>query len=237
MTTSRIGPAAASPVSYPNEAHSLFVTGGINAELDTSFNTGEVLTDAGWQEFLPDLPAPVVDHCMVLVNSTTVMIIGGIQHESAECPAGAKTFYFNSENGNWTKGPKLLNSRYLHSCGKLQEDIGSSQYSVVVAGGYDGPLISFGNKTYFMSSVEILDFGSSAWRTGPSLPFGISGASMVEDLFGGVVLIGGNNGECLDTLYQLSHANSEWILMPQKLKVARQWATAFFVRDEITNCK
>ena len=92
MTTSRIGPAAASPVSYPNEAHSLFVTGGINAELDTSFNTGEVLTDAGWQEFLPDLPAPVVDHCMVLVNSTTVMIIGGIQHESGECPAGAQTF-------------------------------------------------------------------------------------------------------------------------------------------------
>ena len=88
-----------------------------------------------------------------------------------------------------------------------------------------------------MSSVEILDFGSSAWRTGPSLPFGISGASMVEDLFGGVVLIGGNNGKRLDTLYQLSHANSEWILMPQKLKVARQRAAAFFVRDEITNCK
>ena len=234
MNTPRLAPAAATPFPYPNEAHSLFVTVGYNGPFG-HLNTGEVLTDAGWQEFLPYLPVTIVGHCMVLVNSTTVLVIGGLQNDE-ESPS-LKTFYFNTENGNWIDGPNLLSNRYRHSCGKLQEESESSQYSVIVAGGYNGPFFSHENQTYCMSSVEILDFGASAWRKGPSLPFGISGASMVEDLFGGVVLIGGNNGECLDTLYQLSHANSEWILMPQKLKVARQWATAFFVRDEITNCK
>ena len=103
----------------------------------------------------------------------------------------------------------------------------SSQESVIVAGRY------YGN---YMSSVEILDLGSSEWRTGPEFQFGINKTSMVEHPSGGVVLIGGDNGTYLDTLYHLPQANSEWVLMSQKLNVAREFATAFLVQDEITNC-
>ena len=216
--------AAASLSPYPNENHSLLVTGGLDGNI--KFNTMAVLSDSGWQELPISLPVTVFGHCMVLLNLTTVMLIGGRQDDSLYSP---DTFYFNTENEKWVAGPKLISSRYHHSCGMLRNSQ-SSQESVIVAAGNNGlwPL---------MASVEILDVGASEWRTGPSLPFGIREASMVEDPSGGVLLIGGYNGTYMNTIYQLSDENSEWNLMPQKLKVGRSWATAFLVPEEITNCK
>jgi len=37
----------------------------------------ELLGESGWQEKLPNLPVPLNAHCMVLLNDTTVMVIGG----------------------------------------------------------------------------------------------------------------------------------------------------------------
>jgi len=42
-------------------------------------NTVEILTDNGWKADFPELPVKVDFHCMVLINSTTVMLIGGVQ--------------------------------------------------------------------------------------------------------------------------------------------------------------
>ena len=215
------GNAAAFSFPYPNGALSLFVTGGLDNFW--SLNTMEVLIDDGWQKLPSSIPATIDGHCMVHINFTTVLIIGGHQNGTAS----PNTFYYNTENGDWDDGPRLLSSRYDHSCGKLQRDSLSSKDSIIVAGGVNGT---------FLSSVEILNVGSSNWRTGPKLPFGILGASMIEHPSGGVVLVGGYNGSNLDTLYHLPHASSEWVLMPQKLKAARRYATAFLVPDEITSC-
>ncbi len=57
--------------------------------------------------------------------------------------------------------------------------------SIIVASGWNG--------TSRLSSVEILDEGLNEWQTGPELPFGIDGSRMVDDLNGGVVLIGGES--------------------------------------------
>ena len=156
------------------------------------------------------------------------MVIGGWQDDSQNSP---RTYFFNTENEEWSPGPDLLYGRSLHSCGKLQKESGSSEECVIVAGGENGV-------EYALNSVEILNFGATEWKTGPSLPSAIFGASVVELSSGGIVLIGGltDNGTLLDTLYQLSHANSEWVLMSQKLKEGRLLATAFLVPDEITNC-
>ena len=219
MTTARCN-AASSPSPYPNGAHSLFVTGGYN------LSTAEFLTERGWQKLSTYLPVTIALHCMVLLNSTTVLIIGGYQNGAGYSP---NTLYFNAENEEWVQGPQLLKGRNVPSCGKLKKDSQSSEKSIIVVGG---------NDKGFISSVEILDVGASEWKSGPSLQYGILGASMVEDSFGGVILIGGDNGTTfLDSLYQLSHANSEWLLMPQKLKVGRRYATSFLVPDEITLCK
>ena len=215
LTTARVF-AAASQSPYPNRQQSLFVSGGFNNQ-DFYLTTAEVLSDQGWQELQFPLPVRTSEHCMLLFNSTTVLVIGGI-------PNSPDSFFFNTENEIWVEGPKLLTGRQFHSCGKLLKDNGSSQFSVIVAGG-DGK-----------TSVEILDVGASEWRNGPNHPLAIAEASMVEDPFGGIFLIGGFNGTYLDTIFQLPRADSEWILMPQKLKVARGFATAFLVPSEITIC-
>ena len=223
MTTPRSF-AAASTAPPSDGAHSLYVTGG---QAEGKYpNTLEVLSDDGWHQLTTPLPVETIDrHCMVLLNLTTVMIIGGTQGESNY---STNTYFFNTDNGEWVAGPMLFSSKYLLSCGKILNDSQSHKESVIVAGGCD---------PYASSSVDILDLGASKWRKGPNLPIPICEASMVEDGFGGVLLIGGWNGTgYLDTLYQLSHSNSEWILMPQKLKFGRAFVTAFLVPDEITNC-
>jgi hypothetical protein len=164
---------------------------------------------------------------MVTINSTTVMAIGGYQNDQYS----GKTFYFTIGEESWTEGPELKNKRDFHSCGKIRRDKDSQEMSIIVAGGYDGSLLS---------SVEILHEGSNEWQTGPELPFAINKSQMVEDQNGGVVLIGGQTSSVsnLDTLYQLPHGGQDivWTKMEQNLKTGRNQHTAFFIPDNIFDC-
>ena len=45
---------------------------------------------------------------------------------------------------------------------------------------------------HYEASVEVLSFNPYKWNSGPSLPYGISGAVAVETPNGGVILVGGN---------------------------------------------
>jgi hypothetical protein len=221
-TTNKCSNAVVSLSPYPTKPYKLFLTGR---------KTIEVLTEKGWKE-LPQT-SPVVniyDHCAVLINSTTVMVIGGIQN----LQFSNKTYFFNTENEIWTEGPQLKNIRKSHSCGTIRKSSQSQEFSVIVAGG-DGYEI--------FASVEILDPGSNEWRKGPELPFGIEEAQMVEDQNGGVVLVGGRTGnylnrKYLDTLYQLPHggADTEWLEMEQKLETGRAYHVAFLVPDSLVDC-
>jgi hypothetical protein len=223
--------AAASPSPYPSKSQKLFVTGGTDETRD-GLNTTEVLTEQGWKTLEQKLPALIEDHCSVLVNATTVLIIGGMQNDSVP----TNTYYFNTENEIWTEGPSFKNRRFSHSCGKIRTNNQSQEFSIIIAGGYDG--------APYLSSVEILDSGSKEWRKGPELPLGITDAQMVEDQNGGVVLVGGSyyynstTSYYLDTLYQLPHAGptAEWTKMKQKLKKGRSSHVAFMVPDTVAKC-
>jgi hypothetical protein len=218
--------AAISPSPYPSKFQKVFVTGGLNG--DSKLKTTEVLTEQGWKTLAQSLPVTVYGHCSVLVNSTTVMIIGGRQNDSTS----PNTYFFNTETEVWTEGPQLKNRRSGHSCGRIRKNRQSQEFSIVVAGGY--------YKLSLLSSVEILDLGSKEWRKGPDLPFGIYEGEMVEDQSGGVVLVGGESDAdpFLDTLIQLPHggADAEWIRMKQKLKLKRRNHVAFLVPDNIVDC-
>jgi N-acetylneuraminic acid mutarotase len=186
-----------------------------------------MLTEEGWESNIPSLPVTIAAPCMVTVNSTTVMVIGGRQNGQYS----GKTFYFTFGEESWTEGPELKNKRRYHSCGKIRRNKESQEMVIIVAGGYDGS---------FLSSVEILDEGSNEWQTGPELPFGIYGSEMVEDQNGGVVLIGGKSSSVgtLDTLYQLPHGGQDavWIKMEQKMQTGRRQHTTFLVPDNIVDC-
>jgi hypothetical protein len=210
----------------------LLVLGGYGGPF-SSLNSADMLTEEGWERNIPNLPVSNHGHCMVNVNSTTVMVIGGWQNGQIS----GKTFYFTFGEESWTEGPELMNKRRYHSCGKIRRDKGSQEMSIIVAGGYAGHLYASG---FSLSSVEILDEGSNEWQTGPELPFGIAFSQMVEDQNGGVVLIGGesSSGDNLDTLYQLPHGGQDavWTKMEQKMKTGRSGHTAILVPDNIVDC-
>ena len=214
-----ISAVSASP--YPNGSHRFLVTGGIGG-----LNSGEVLTDIGWQNLTTHLPTSIYGHCMVHINSTTAVIIGGTQNQIYSTPY---TYFFNSEHELWFPGPSLKGGRNWSSCGKISKDNNSHEFSVIVVGGI--------NNIKRLASAEILDEGSSEWRKGPDYPFGISSPSLIEYPGGGVILVGGDSDFSTENkIYYLEHANSTWVEMPQKLKVGRESAIAFLVPDEITNC-
>jgi hypothetical protein len=205
----------------------ILVTGGDDAS-GFNLNSAEILTEEGLERNIPALPVTIYGHCMVTVNSTTVMAIGGYQNGQIS----GKTFFFTFGEKSWTEGPELKNERVYHSCGRIRRDKESQEMSIIVAGGYDGSSL--------LSSVEILDKGSNEWHTGPELPFGIDESQMVEDQNGGVVLIGGYSSSVdkLDTLYQLPHGGQDtvWTKMEQKMKTGRYVHTAFMVPDNIAAC-
>ncbi len=212
----------------------LLVTGG--ADGSASLNSAEMLTEEGWESNIPTLPVTIHPHCMVTVNSTTVMAIGGVQNDHLS----GKTFYFTFGEESWTEGPELKNKRGHHSCGKIRRNKESQEMSIIVVGGiYNSQL----------SSVEILDEGSNEWQTGPELPFAIYHSEMVEDQNGGVVLIGGRSSAVgtldtldtlvnLDTLYQLPHGGQDavWTKMEQKMNTGKNAHTAFLVPDNVADC-
>ncbi len=209
----------------------LLVTGGEDGS--DYLNSSEMLTEEGWESNIPSLPVTIRDHCMVTVNSTTVMAIGGNQNGQYN----RKTFYFTFGKEHWTEGPKLRVSRGQHSCGRIRRGRESQEMSIIVAGGRDS---RFNDVNSYLSSVEILHEGSNEWQLGPELPFGIYNSQMVEAQNGGVVLIGGQSSTdaSLNTLYKLPNAgwDSVWTKMQQKLKTGRSDHTAFLVPDNIVEC-
>ena len=215
--------AAITPFPNSNETQQYLVTGGIGSE---SFSTWEILNGDAKKPSSGVLPVSIFGQCMTIVNSTTIIMIGGNQDNIF---GSFRTHFFNTENQNWVEGPALKVGRTFLTCGRIRKDSQSSQYTTIVIGGE--------GKDGMLSSVEILDDGSSEWQTGPELPFPNGGASLVEDSQGGVLIIGGYNGRNnLGSLLHLTDAKSNWEVMPQKLKTPRYSVTAFFVPDEIVNC-
>jgi N-acetylneuraminic acid mutarotase len=209
----------------------LLVSGGsIGSD---QLNSTEVLSEEGWEKNAPFLPVSIEGHCMVQINSTTVMIIGGSQNNSIKYKAN--TFYLNLKEHTWTEGPKLTNARAFHTCGRIRKDPKSQEISIIVVGGTVGGSDNTASPNITTTSVEILDKGSNEWRKGPALPFGIGASQMVEVDNGGVALIGGGSDSelYLDTIFQLPHGgkNAGWTEMKQKLTTGRYGHTAFLVPD------
>jgi N-acetylneuraminic acid mutarotase len=218
----------------------LLVTGGLLndyvilttglSESSTPLSSAEMLTEEGWKVNIPSLPVTFAGHCMVTVNSTTVMVIGGWQGHFYS----GKTFYLNIREERWTEGPELKKERFFHTCGKIKRDKESQEMTIIVAGGENG--------AQYFTSVEILNEGSNEWQTGPELPLEVFEPQLIEDQNGGVFLIGGasirEDFSYIDTLYQLPYGGQDavWTKMKQKLNTARRFYTAFLVPDNTVEC-
>ena len=197
----------------------LFLSGGYNYQM---LATAEVLTKDGFEKAPVQLPVSMDFHCMVMLNSTSIIVLGGREGSRYT----VDTHILNTETMQWSDGPRLSSLRLAPNCARIAKSSHETEKSIIVAGGlyFDGS---------DLSSVEILDVASNQWLKGPELPFPISGSAMVEDPRGGVALIGGrgNDSTYLDTIFHLPHAGegAQWEQLPQKLKVGRGHHTAFLI--------
>jgi len=145
---------AISPSPFINESNLFFLSGGTNQVL---LGTSEVLTTNGWEVVHPDLPVMLDAHCMVLLNETTIFVIGG---NNLETRYSNETYFLDSVTGVWSAGPRLNIGRHDHSCGRIRIESGSLEKSVIVVGGFEGN---------FSSSVEVLNVKTLTWEFGPEL--------------------------------------------------------------------
>ncbi len=202
----------------------LFLAGGYNGE---RLRTAEFWRHDSFDNAPQQLPVGIDGHCIAVLNQTSLIIIGGEEDKNG---ISAKTNILNTNNLQWSDGPKLSAPRYLSSCARIAKNSHRTEFSIIVAGGF---------KTYDIPSVEIMDEGTNIWRKGPELPFGICCSAMVEHPDGGVVLIGGrrDGSTYLDTIFHLPHAgdDAKWEKLPQKLKVGRGHHTAFLVPDVVAD--
>ncbi len=222
---------AASGILTNAEAESvLIITGGYYGR---QLNTIETFDGTTRKSQLNDfLPQPVYEHCIIQVDSSTLISIGG----KTDSNYVGKTYLFNAKVNKWTLGSSLNIPRSGFSCGILKwqnPDTNNLENILVVAGGYDENGIS--------SSVELafLNNNTFVWEKGPSLPKPIAEGTMIA-FESSVILIGGNqeiddedNGHFL---YQLSSPDGNWTEMRQKTKLKRAKHVAFLVPDDIVSC-
>ena len=222
MTTTR-SLCATMKSPFINDSVSLFFTGSAYPLLDSA----EIFLNGVWQKWPINLPTKIGYHCMVMLNSTALILIGGTQDAVVYSP---RTHIFDIANQKWSDGPVLNFARLAHSCARIPTNSQSSEQKIIVAGGNNG---------HNMSSVEILDEGSNEWRQGPELPLPICCSVIVEHPLGGIALIGGRTNDVvfLNTIYRLANAGEDtaWELMPQQLQVARHFHTAFLVPNEVAD--
>ena len=215
--------AAVAPSPFPEDPFSLIIVGGLT-------NSSIYLFNDAWIENMPDL-VKLNNHCVVKINSTTIMVIGGYQNDKLS----NKTYILDTTKNIWEEGPSLLHGRSDFGCGKVRSDKNSSEFNIIVAGGWTGKS---------QKSSEVFDEVIGHWRPGPELPQEVLFASMVEDAEGGVIMVGGErtlgDGTVMrvDTIYHLPHAGLDgaWVELPQKLKTPRSRFVTFMVPDSLTNC-
>ena len=108
----------------------------------------------------------------------------------------------------------------------------STEQSFIVAGGT-------GTTNEALSLVEFIDLDSDFWRQGPDLPQKITSSAMVQHPNGGVILVGGSDGNhALNTLFHLPHAGEgvKWIELPIKLKNPRFGHVAMTLPAAYVSC-
>ncbi len=108
---------ASAVFSNPNgeEDDILLITGG-RKDVYSALSTVESFDGTLWnQTIFADLPTTIDMHCMVKINNTMLMQIGGTV-DASYSGATESTYLFDVIQNKWIPGPKLNVPRINHSC-------------------------------------------------------------------------------------------------------------------------
>jgi hypothetical protein len=130
----------------------LWMTGGF-LDVSKSTNSTEFFQQTGTTPG-PDLPIAVAYHCLVSLNDTTALLIGGYLRDQTSSKA---TFFYNTDHKTWTDGPSLILGRSSHSCALFKSPQHDHTDTVIITGGYNA-----GSH----ASTELLNLVSNSWESG-----------------------------------------------------------------------
>jgi hypothetical protein len=102
----------------------------------------------------PDLPLEVAYHCLVSLNDTTALLIGGRLQSGTSSKA---TWFYNTDHKTWTDGPSLILGRISHSCALFKSPQHGHTDTVIVTGGINAKNLA---------STELLNLDSNYWQSG-----------------------------------------------------------------------
>ena len=74
-----------------------------------------------------DLPEPLLEHCMVQINSNVIGIFGGLNSQYEDTN---KVYFYDLKTGTWTSGPEMFYAKGSVACSKIF--IGGNEYVIVV---------------------------------------------------------------------------------------------------------
>ncbi len=213
----------------------LWITGGHS--FGSTLRTTEMVSASGIVSSGPNLPEQREDHCLVKINVTTAMLIGGSDSGGSGGEISTKTWFYHIRSGQWRNGPELSTGRIIQSCGLLN-DKGNGHRIVVVTGGWRAFYQTTG-------STELLDLDSDGplqWDVGPSLPQAVDRAPSVVAKGGtSFIVVGGLSSSSYhtDNLQELQCQNGDctWTVLDQSLNVPRCCGVAVMVPNSMVTCQ
>lgn len=201
----------------------LWLTGG--SSYDASARTEFIYSKPSLMPWGESVPDALYLHCMVKLNESSVMFIGGVNLSAVYF----YTFIPDRFYGEWSEGPSLSTQRQGHSCGKIQTS--DHQTLVVITGGSNG--------SSYSNSTELLDLGNidQGWKQGPKIPFesaAVNG-SMIET-GDSLVYFGFARTHNIFELKCKSVDSCAWKMMAQKLQDVRSRPVGMLVPSQLTQC-
>lgn len=171
-----------------------------------------------------DLPMPLTGHCIVAINSTTVMLIGGFDGDNFR----TDTYYLELKIGGsmWSKGPDLRIARDTHTCGIIRNTETNEEY-LAVAGG--------STSSTTLDSVEMLSLKTGKeFFEGPRMPNSLARHNMVEYKDSLLAIGGYDGGYYSSAIYELTCGSMcSWSTKSQSLKYPMAGMVSIIVSDEL----
>ena len=148
----------------------------------------------------PDLPEKMAYHCILSVNHTHVMLVGGIYFSETinNTIDSNRTYMIDITNEyGWVPLEDMKSKRHGSGCHMVEtEEFGKE---IVVAGGSG------------LKSTEIFSLTNETWREGPPLPNYVTYTSYVDPAEE-FLLVGGLGKESVqyDEMFKLDTSTEEW---------------------------
>jgi len=216
-----------------NFVFGMVIGGSTSPTGSIGLNTVAAYNQSSWSNSMfSSFPHLTLGHCAVMIDSFTVMIMGGIL-DGGTGPHQT-TWIFNGQANSWVQGPNMTLDNYGQACTfwkYYNSTTGTYQSIIIAAGGAANPSTQILNYDLYKSS------GAGFFR-GPNLPVQLTNAAMVTNGFS-VFLIGGLDNSQVDQsgIYQMQSPYGGWTTLTQSLKVPRSSVLAFPVIDCMVDCQ